>query len=140
MRHLLADGGTSRGVSPSVFRARASVHRMRLGDFLVECRCRNGHTSSIAYRGFARVFVELAVRLLSPSCGWDNADGETCGEELVHTIHVLGASDVHEEAERARWRADTAPGMPLPELPYPTPRSSMPPPMPEDVGPITGGE
>lgn len=112
-----------------------------LGDFLLESRCPNGHTSSAAYRGYAREHVDLVARLLACSCGWPiDTEGDTCGEEMVHTVTPLGASDAHEEAERAAWRADTAPAMTRPELPWNGPRSSRPPPMPEDEGNVTAGD
>lgn len=115
---------------------------MPLGDFLVESKCRAGHTSAAAFRGYRREQVARVVELLADRCGWRvTREGDECGSPCVHSLEALGDSDAEEEASRAFRLADTLPAMVAPELPWQGPRDSSPPaPMPDDVGPVTAGD
>lgn len=104
-----------------------------LRDFLIESRCRRGHTSSVAARGVTRELVDGVIGLLVASestCRWPLTDeGDECGATCSHTISELGSSDVAEESRRAFRIAETLPSQRavIPPDDLPGPRSSRPP-------------
>jgi len=116
------------------------VDAFTLGDFLVESTCHRGHASSLAFRGYRRKQVECVAKLLTlDRCAWLlTTDGDRCGATTRHDVHELGASDEDARKLAAFRTADTLPAMGAVVEP-PGPRSSMPPPMPED-GPVTAGD
>jgi hypothetical protein len=64
-----------------------------VGDFLIESRCREGHSSSASFRKHSREHVEEVARTLSDRCCFVvGHDGEECGSRVAHVVTHLGQS------------------------------------------------
>lgn len=79
-----------------------------VGEFLIESRCRAGHTSSATFRGYTRHDVEEVARTLDDRCHWQSG-AEKCGCRVAHVITALSEPKIR--------TSETKPSMPAVVVP-----------------------
>jgi hypothetical protein len=82
-----------------------------VGDFLIESRCRSGHTSSALFRRYTREHVERVAWSLSDRCSSPIGDeDEKCGDRVHHLVTAIPYPP-DSAARAAMKKTDTKPSM-----------------------------
>lgn len=83
-----------------------------VGDFLIESRCRRGHTSSATLRGFVREQVEHIAREIHDRCmhpADSDQESDTCQERVATVVSALSIREPRPVTVPPR--TDTKPSM-----------------------------
>lgn len=60
-----------------------------VGDYLIESRCKRGHTGTATFQRYSREHVEEVARTLSDRCCWPDGSDDMCGARVAHVITSL---------------------------------------------------